>query len=63
MQKINNTLVGLRGFLALSVVIFHIYGSSVLEGYIKGFASDNILYAINYAGPISVNLFLLLVVT
>ncbi|MDQ0091059.1 peptidoglycan/LPS O-acetylase OafA/YrhL [Paenibacillus anaericanus] len=57
MQKINKTLVGLRGFLALSVVIFHIYGSSVLEGYIKGFASDNILYAINYAGPISVNLF------
>ncbi|UKS25942.1 acyltransferase [Paenibacillus sp. HWE-109] len=57
MKQLNNTLAGLRGFLALSVVIYHIYGSAVLEKYITGFSEDNILYAINYAGPISVNLF------
>lgn len=55
MKNENKALTGLRGFLALSVVIFHIYGSSVEEGYIP--EADNFIYLLNYAGPIAVNLF------
>lgn len=56
-MPVNFTLTGLRGLLALSVVIFHIYGSAVIEGYINEVPRENFLYLINYAGPISVNLF------
>ncbi|MFX3636000.1 MAG: acyltransferase family protein [Candidatus Pristimantibacillus sp.] len=57
MKNVNYTLLGLRGLLAFSVVIFHIYGSAVIEGYIGGFSQEQLLYMINYAGPISVDLF------
>lgn len=57
MKRINYTLLGLRGLLALSVVFFHIYGSAVIEGYISGFSKEHLLNLINYAGPISVDLF------
>ncbi|MEK8132599.1 acyltransferase [Paenibacillus filicis] len=57
MKSLNYTLLGLRGLLALSVVIFHIYGSAVIEGYIGEFPKEHLLYVINYAGPISVDLF------
>ncbi|WP_042168607.1 acyltransferase family protein [Paenibacillus gorillae] len=57
MKNINYTLLGLRGLLALSVVIYHIYGSAAIEGYIQGFADTSFLSMINYAGPISVDLF------
>ncbi|WP_410771260.1 acyltransferase family protein [Fontibacillus sp. BL9] len=57
MKNVNYTLMGLRGLLALSVVIYHIYVSAVLEGYIPEIPKENYLYLINYAGPISVNLF------
>ncbi len=59
MRHTNETLVGLRGFLALSVVIYHIYVSAVLEKYIIEIPKEHLLYLINYAGPISVNLFFL----
>ncbi|MBH5319153.1 acyltransferase [Paenibacillus sp. GSMTC-2017] len=53
----NDTLTGLRGLLAISVVIYHIYGSAVIEGYIeewpKGFW-NTIVHAL---GPVSVQLF------
>ncbi|GIP52629.1 acyltransferase [Paenibacillus vini] len=57
MKKMNYTLMGLRGLLALSVVIYHIYISAVIEGYIPEIPKENFLYMINEAGPISVNLF------
>ncbi|WP_110930791.1 acyltransferase family protein [Paenibacillus bouchesdurhonensis] len=60
MKKMNDTLTGLRGWLAISVVIFHIYGSSILEGYLKEYPRDHWSYLINYAGPISVNLFFII---
>ncbi|GAA0136354.1 acyltransferase [Paenibacillus sp. YSY-4.3] len=50
-------MTGLRGWLAISVVIFHIYGSSILEGYLREYPRSHWSYFINYAGPISVNLF------
>lgn len=53
----NEGLLGLRGFLALSVVIYHIYISGVLEKYIYEYPKENLLYFINYVGPISVNIF------
>lgn len=56
-KSVNYTLVGLRGLLALSVVIYHIYVSGVIEGYIVEAPRGSILNFINYAGPISVNLF------
>lgn len=60
MKKMNDTLTGLRGWLAISVVIFHIYGSAILEGYLKEYPRDHWSYLINYAGPISVNLFFII---
>lgn len=57
MKTANQTLTGLRGLLALSVVIYHIFGSAILEGYLPEVAKESPLYWINYAGPISVNLF------
>ncbi len=53
-KKTNGTIEGLRGFLAVSVLIFHIYGSAVLEKYIVEVPKENLFYLINYAGPISV---------
>ncbi|WP_430080830.1 acyltransferase family protein [Paenibacillus ferrarius] len=53
----NETLVGLRGLLAISVVFYHIYGSAVLEKYIVEVPKGNLLYLLNNLGPISVNLF------
>ncbi|MCC3381715.1 acyltransferase family protein [Paenibacillus farraposensis] len=55
MKNENKSLTGLRGLLALSIVLYHIYGSSVLEGYIP--EQTNSIFLLNYAGPISVNLF------
>ncbi|MGM1023535.1 MAG: acyltransferase family protein [Bacillota bacterium] len=57
MKNANHTLTGLRGLLALSVVIYHIYGSAVLEGYIREVSRSNPIYLLNFAGPISVKLF------
>ena len=57
MKNSNEALIGLRGFLALSVLIYHIYNSSVLENYIVESPKNSLLYYMNYAGPISVNLF------
>ncbi|MEK4975976.1 acyltransferase family protein [Bacillus sp. FSL K6-6540] len=57
MKGTNQSLTGLRGLLALSVVIYHIFGSAILEGYLPDVAKESPLYWINYAGPISVNLF------
>lgn len=57
MKSTNQTLTGFRGLLALSVVIYHIYGSAILEGYLPEVTKESFLYWINYAGPISVNLF------
>ncbi|WP_058710601.1 acyltransferase family protein [Paenibacillus jamilae] len=57
MKKVNHTLTGLRGLLALSVVIYHIYGSAVLESYIHEVSRSNPVYLLNFAGPISVKLF------
>ncbi|MFD3259141.1 acyltransferase family protein [Paenibacillus lentus] len=60
MKKMNDTLTGLRGWLAISVVIFHIYGSSILEGYLREYPRNHWSYLIHYAGPISVNLFFII---
>lgn len=57
MKASNEGLLGLRGFLAFSVVIYHIYISGILEKYIYEYPKDNLLYLINYVGPISVNIF------
>ncbi|MFF2482391.1 acyltransferase family protein [Paenibacillus sp. NPDC058071] len=57
MKSLNQTLLGLRGLLALSVVIFHIYGSAIIEGYITESSKEHLLYLLHYAGPISVDLF------
>lgn len=57
MKQHNETLTGLRGFLALSVVLYHIYESAVLENYITALPKNNILYLIHHAGSTSVNLF------
>jgi peptidoglycan/LPS O-acetylase OafA/YrhL len=57
MTASNEGLLGLRGFLAFSVVIYHIYISGVLEKYIYEYPKENLLYFINYVGPISVNIF------
>lgn len=59
-KKINGTMEGLRGFLAVSVLLFHIYGSAVLEKYIVEIPKENLFYLINYAGPISVNIFFII---
>jgi len=56
-KNVNYTLMGLRGLLALLVVIFHINGSAVIEGYIDEAPKESLRYMLNYAGPISVNLF------
>lgn len=55
MKNENKSLTGLRGLLALSIVLYHIYGSSVLEGYIP--EQTNFISLLNYTGPIAVNLF------
>ncbi|WEK55026.1 MAG: acyltransferase [Candidatus Cohnella colombiensis] len=57
MKSINHTLLGFRGLLAFSVVIYHIFESAGIEGYIQRFSEDSVLYLINYAGVISVDLF------
>ncbi|SEC12414.1 hypothetical protein SAMN05443246_3070 [Paenibacillus sp. GP183] len=55
MNVSNEVLLGLHGFLAFSVVICHIYNSGVLENYILEQPKGNLLYIINYEGPIMLN--------
>lgn len=49
MKNSNEALIGLRGFLALSVLIYHIYNSSVLENYIVESPKNSLLYYMNFA--------------
>lgn len=57
MRSYNPTLLGLRGLLALSVVVYHIFESAEIEGYIAPLNPDSWAYFVKYAGPLAVDLF------
>lgn len=56
-RAVNETITGLRGLLAISVVIYHIYSSSIQEQYIQSPPQHSLLSYLNYAGAVSVYLF------